>query len=189
MNERAWLEEVVSQYRQHKARCERAAVQVSDEDLFSALEGNPVSIAVLMKHLGGNHRSRWRDFLTSDGEKADRARDGEFVVDGETPESIRAHWDEGWRITFETLDSLEPDDLEKTVTIRGQPHSVVEALTRNLTHLAYHTGQIVHLARHFAGDRWQTLSVPVGESEAYNTRMREKWGDWSATGEVDSSSD
>ena len=99
MNERAWLDEVIDQYRSHKERCERAAAQVSDEDLFKALEGNPVSIAVLMKHLGGNHRSRWRDFLTTDGEKRDRNRDGEFIVEGETRDSIRGHWDEGWRIT------------------------------------------------------------------------------------------
>lgn len=185
MNERAWLDEVIAQYRQYKKRCERAAAQVSEDDLFNALEGNPVSIAVLMKHVGGNHRSRWRDFLTTDGEKSDRERDAEFVVDGETPTSIRAHWDEGWRITLDTLDSLEPADLEKVITIRGEPHTVVQALTRNLTHLAYHTGQIVHLARHFAGDSWQTLSVAVGESDAHNARMREEWGDWWAAEDGD----
>jgi uncharacterized damage-inducible protein DinB len=178
MNERAWLDEIISQYRSHKKRCERAVEQVSDEDLFRPLSGNPASIAVVMKHLGGNHRSRWRDFLTTDGEKADRNRDQEFVVEGETPESIRAIWGEGWRITFDTLESLEPDDLEKTITIRGEPHTVVQALTRNLTHLAYHTGQIVHLARHYAGDDWQTLSVAIGKSEEHNAQMRERWGDW-----------
>lgn len=178
MNERAWLDEVIAQYRSHKTRCERAAAQVSDEDLFRALDGNPVSIAILMKHLGGNHRSRWRDFLTTDGEKPDRDRDSEFIVDGETPASIRGHWDEGWRITFDTLDGLEVGDLDKTVTIRGEPHTVVEALTRNLTHLAYHTGQIVHLARHFAGHRWQMLSVAPGKSNQHNADMREKWGDF-----------
>jgi hypothetical protein len=185
MNERAWLDEVIHQYRSHKKRCERAAAQVSDEDLFESLEGNPVSIAILMKHLGGNHRSRWRDFLTTDGEKQDRNRDSEFVVEGETRKSIRGHWDEGWRITFETLESLEPEDLGKTITIRGEPHTVVEALTRNLTHLAYHTGQIVHLARHFAGDHWQMLSVPLGKSDEYNASMREKYGDfWGQRGET-----
>ena len=178
MNERAWLDEVIDQYRSHKKRCERAAVQVSDGDFFEALAGNPLSIAILMKHLGGNHRSRWRDFLTTDGEKRDRDRDSEFLVEGETRESVLGHWDEGWRITFATLESLELEDLEKSVTIRGEPHTVVEALTRNLTHLAYHTGQIVHLARHFAGGDWQMLSVPIGESEAYNDRMRERFGDW-----------
>ena len=178
MDERAWLDEIIDQYRQYKDRCERAAAQVSDEDLFHALEGNPVSIASLMKHLGGNHRSRFRDFLTTDGEKSDRHRDREFVVDGETPASIRGHWDEGWRITFSTLESLEPSDLDRTITIRGEPHTVVQALQRSLTHLAYHAGQIVHLARHFAGDQWQTLSVPIGQSEEYNAQMREKWGSW-----------
>jgi len=125
-----------------------------------------------------NHRSRWRDFLTTDGEKPDRNRDGEFIVEGETPDSIREQWKEGWMVTFESLEALGPADLEKKITIRGEPLTVGEAIQRNLTHLAYHTGQIVSLALHFAGDSWQTLSIPVGRSEAYNEEMREKWGDW-----------
>lgn len=178
MDGQAWLDEVLAQYRRLKDLCERAVAQVSDEDLFRPLDRNPASIASLMKHLGGNHRSRFRDFLTTDGEKRDRHRDEEFVVDGETPASIRERWDEGWGILFGALDALEPVDLERTVTIRGEPHSVVQALQRSLTHLAYHTGQIVHLARNFAGERWQTLSVPIGGSEAHNRQMQEKWGDW-----------
>lgn len=178
MDGRAWLHEVLALYRQHKDFCERAVAQVSDEDFFGRVGRGPHSIAILMKHLGGNHRSRWRDFLTTDGEKPDRNRDSEFIVEGETPDSIREKWQEGWRITFESLQTLGPDDLEKKITIRGEPLTVVQAIQRNLTHLAYHTGQIVSLARHFAGDDWQTLSIPVGESEAHNERMREKWGDW-----------
>lgn len=178
MDAQAWLKEIGEQYRYRKQQCERALEQVTDEQLFETVGRIPVCLAAQMKHLGNNHRSRWRDFLTTDGEKPDRNRDGEFIVDGETAETIREVWDEGWRITFESLDALGPEDLDKTITIRGEPHTVVQAVQRNLTHLAYHTGQIVSLARHFAGDEWRTLSIAVGESEAYNRRMREKWGDW-----------
>ncbi len=174
----AWLKEVVDQYHYRKAQCERAIEQVTDEQLFETAGRIPLCLAAQMKHIGGNHRSRWRDFLTTDGEKPDRNRDSEFIVEGETPDSIRGQWKEGWTITFESLEALGPDDLEKKITIRGEPLTVVEAIQRNLTHLAYHTGQIVSLARHFAGDDWQTLSIPVGKSEAYNEKMREKWGDW-----------
>ncbi len=178
MNAQAWLEEVLAQFRSRKQQCERSLAQVADEQLFETVGDIPLCLAAQMKHLGGNHRSRWRDFLTSDGEKRDRDRDGEFIVEGETPASIRAVWNEGWRITFETLESLTIDDLDKTITIRGEPQSVATAVTRNLTHLAYHTGQIVSLARHFAGDDWQTLSIRRGESEAHNQKMRERYGDW-----------
>ncbi|MCP4204019.1 MAG: DUF1572 domain-containing protein [bacterium] len=178
MNGAAWLDEVLAQYRYRKDQCERAIAQVTDEQLFETVGEIPLCLAAQMKHLGGNHRSRWRDFLTTDGEKADRNRDGEFIVEDETPESIRATWDEGWRITFDTLESLGPGDLERTVTIRGEPLTVVQAIQRNLTHLAYHTGQIISLARHLAGESWQTLSIAPGKSEAHNARMRERWGDW-----------
>jgi len=131
-----------------------------------------------MKHIGGNNRSRWRDFLTTDGEKRDRDRESEFIAEGEGRSSIYEQWEEGWRIAFETLESLEPADLEKTITIRGEPHTVIQALHRNLNHVIYHTGQIVHLARHFTGDAWQTLSIARGKSEEYNADMRAKYGDW-----------
>ncbi len=183
MDGQAWLDEVREQYRYRKSQCERAVAQVSDEELFETVGEIPLCLAAQLKHIGGNHRSRWRDFLTSDGEKADRDRDGEFVVDGETADSVRAQWDEGWHITFEELDRLTPTDLTRTVTIRGEPMSVTQAIMRNLTHLAYHTGQIVSLARHFAGDTWRTLSIPVGESEAHNRRMRERYGDWTKDGD------
>ena len=178
MDGRAWLDEAIWEYRKRKKQCERALEQVSDAQLFETVGRIHMSLAAQMKHLGGSHRSRWRNFLTTDGEKPDRHRDSEFVVEGETPESIRAIWDEGWRITFEALEALQAPDLEKKVTIRGEPHTVLQAIQRNMTHLAYHVGQIVQLARHFAGDDWQTLSIPQGESEAYNAKMREKWGDW-----------
>jgi len=178
MDGRAWLDEVESLYRQYKSYCERAAAQVSDEDFFTPLTGSPNSIAVLMKHLGGNHRSRWLDFLTTDGEKRDRDRESEFTAEGETRASIEVRWEEGWAIAFEELAAVEPADLDRTVTIRGQPLSVVQAIHRNLNHVVYHAGQIVQLARHFAGDAWQTLSIAPGKSEEHNAAMRAKYGDW-----------
>lgn len=178
MDPNAWLEEIRSQYHRHKKQCERAAAQISDEQFFQSLGGNPQSIAVLMKHLGGNHRSRWRDFLTTDGEKPDRHRDTEFDVEGQTRAEIEAVWNQGWRITFDSLDGLTVDDLDRIITIRGEPHSVVQAIQRSLTHLAYHTGQIVQLARAHAGDSWHTLSVALGKSEEHNAAMRAKYGAW-----------
>ena len=183
MNGQAWLDEVRQQFRYRKDQCERAVAQVSDDELFETVGEIPVCLAAQLKHIGSNHRSRWRDFLTTDGEKSDRHRDGEFLVDDETPDSIRAIWDEGWRITFDELDRLTANDLETTVTIRGESMSAFQAILRNLTHLAYHAGQIVSLSRHFAGDEWQTLSIAPGESEAHNRRMRELHGDWSERGE------
>ncbi len=115
-----WLEEIKSLYRQYKKNCERAAAQVSDDDFVTSFGQSPHSIAVLMKHVECNHRSRRRDFLTTDGEKRDRNRESEFIADSESRSSIHKKWQEGWRIAFETLESLEPADLEKTITIRGQ---------------------------------------------------------------------
>lgn len=178
MESRVLLDEVESLYRQYKRYCERGAAQVSQEDFFKPLAGSPNSITVLMKHLGGNLRSRWRDFLTTDGEKPDRDREREFMVGGETRVSIEARWEEGWVVAFEELAALEPADLDRTVTIRGEPLSVMQAIQRNLSHVVYHTGQIVLLARHFAGDAWQTLSIAPGKSEEHNAAMRAKYGDW-----------
>lgn len=182
MDGRAWLDEIEAQYLQHRRLCERAAEQVSDADFFTPLGGDMNSVGVLMKHVGGNLRSRWLDFLTSDGEKADRNREGEFTGKAETRASAMAKWDEGWRVALEELRALGPDDLDRSVTIRGEPHPVVRAIHRNLSHVAYHCGQIVLLARHLAGENWKMLSVPRGKSEAYNAAMREKHGDWRERG-------
>lgn len=183
MDAHAWLDDVRLQFRRLKEQCESAAAQVSDEDFFTPLGQGENSIAVLMKHLGGNHRSRWRDFLTTDGEKRDRHRDREFIVEGETRAAVEERWEEGWRFAFESLAALAPGDVGRTVTVRGEPHSVVEAIHRSLSHAAYHTGQIVQLARHFAGDAWQTLSVARGKSEELNAAMRARYGDWWAAEE------
>lgn len=170
-----FLAQVRQQFRQQKTLAEKALAQTSDVDFFRQLDAENNSLAVLTKHIGGNLRSRWRDFLTTDGQKADRFRDGEFVVDGDTRASILALWEDGWAIALATLDSLTTADLGKTVTIRQQPHTVIEAILRGLGHVAYHIGQIVQLARHFAGDRWQTLSIPRGQSDRYDAMMREKF--------------
>lgn len=178
MDGRIWLEEVQSLYREYKSNCEKAAAQISDEEFFESFGHCPHSIASLMKHIGGNHRSRWRDFLTTDGEKRDRNRESEFTAEGETRFSIQTLWAEGWRIASESFASLNPTDLERTVTIRGEPLSVMQAILRNLNHVAYHTGQIVQLARHFTGENWQTQSIAPGKSEEHNAAMRAKYGDW-----------
>lgn len=167
--QQAYLRDVVRTYRNYKALGEKAIAQVQrDEDLHAQLDPGSNSIAVIVKHLSGNLRSRLRDFLTTDGEKPDRDRDAEF----EMPERVsRADllrwWDDAWSITLGTLDALEPDDLERTIYIRGEAFLVIEALNRNATHTAYHVGQIVYLARHFAALDWRTLSIPKGKSREH----------------------
>ena len=145
---------------EYKRMAERAIAQVSDEQLTQTIDPEANSIAVIMKHIAGNMRSRWTDFLTSDGEKPDRNRDTEF----ETPPATRAEllriWEDGWARVFTALEPLSDADLGRTVTIRGEPHSVFQAIVRQLTHYAAHTGQIVLLAKHFQSDHWQTLSIP-----------------------------
>src|SRR3954451_16700101 len=161
----AYLANIVSVFRNYKALGEKAIAQTPDEALFTELDANSNSIAVVVKHIGGNLRSRFRDFLTSDGEKPDRHRDSEFELYG--PVS-RAHmmqwWDDGWTILLHELEALTPADLTRTVTIRGEAFLVAEALNRSVTHTAYHVGQIVYLARHFAGPAWRSLTIPKGES-------------------------
>jgi hypothetical protein len=145
---------------------ERAIAQVtSDADLHRQLDGDSNSIAVIVKHIGGNLRSRFTDFLTTDGEKPDRNRDSEFEIEGApSRDRLLRWWNDGWDVALESIGSLKPDDLERTVTIRGEELLVVEALNRSVTHIAYHVGQIVYLARHFASGAWQTLSIPRGRS-------------------------
>ena len=171
-----YLQDVIEQFRAQKALAEKALAQVRDEDLFVALDPESNSLAVLLQHMGGNLRSRWTDFLTADGEKPDRDRDSEFVVrEGTTRADLLARWEEGWRRLFDTLASLTEEDLTKTVHIRAEPHTVVRAIGRQLTHQAYHTGQIVFLAKHLASEAcsgaWKTLSVPRGGTREFNERM------------------
>ena len=161
-----YLRDIVRTYRNYKTLGEKAIAQIQrDADLHVQLDPDSNSIAVIVRHLTGNLRSRFRDFLTTDGEKPDRRRDAEF----EMPERVsRAEllrwWDEAWAITLGTLDTLKPEDIERTIYVRGEAFLAIEALNRNATHTAYHVGQIVYLARHFAAPDWKSLSIPKGKS-------------------------
>ena len=171
-----FLVKIRAQFRQMKGMAEKALAQVDDEAFFRKIGAETNSLAVLAKHVGGNLRSRWRDFLTTDGQKPDRQRDTEFIVESDTRESIMAFWEEGWALAFDALDGLTVTDLGKMVKIRHQPHSVIEAILRSDGHVSYHIGQIVQLAKHFAGQDWQTLTIPRGESDRYDAMMRERHG-------------
>ena len=152
---------------------DRAVEQVPDDKLHVALDENTNSIAVIMKHVAGNLLSRWTDFLTTDGEKPWRNRDDEFVDTFRSREEILEYWERGWACLLKTLKSLKPEDLEKTVMIRREPHSVPLALERSLGHTCYHIGQIVQVARIHAGEKWTTLTIPRGGSEHFN---KANWG-------------
>ena len=161
----AYLEDVKEQFRKLKKLAEDAIAQVSDEDLLVVLDPTPDaesnSLAVIMKHMAGNLRSRFTDFLTTDGEKPDRNRDGEFEIQGPpTRAAIVADWESGWKRLFETLDTLADDDLLLEVYIRGHAHTVIQALDRQMTHHAYHVGQIVFLAKQLRSTKWKNLSLP-----------------------------
>lgn len=154
------LDELVECFRRQKTQAERALAQLEDSDWHRSLDGESNSIAVIVQHLAGNLRSRWRDFLTTDGEKPDRDRDGEFEDAGLGPAELMAAWERGWGVALDSLDALSVDDLTRTVTIRGEPHTVARAIARALDHAAGHVGQIILLAKHWRGARWQTLTIP-----------------------------
>jgi hypothetical protein len=165
MIEQQYLEDALRQLRKLKDQGEKAIAQIDDEQFFAVLDPEANSIAIIMKHVAGNMRSRWTDFLMSDGEKPDRNRDGEFVVQaGETRAAIVAAWEDGWQRTICAISALAPQDLTRTVHVRGEAHTVLEAINRQVAHYAAHVGQIVLLAKHYAGPRWQTLSIPRGKS-------------------------
>ena len=166
---RAYLEDVILQFRKYKKLADEATAQTADADLFRSPDPESNSIAVILKHISGNMRSRWTDFLTTDGEKPDRDRDREFELDGDDSKArVIERWEEGWKLLFAALAALSPADLTRTVPIRGEPHTVLQALDRQLTHYAYHVGQIVYVARHFAGSRWKSLSIPKGKSREFD---------------------
>ena len=163
----------IAVFRSQKDLAEGAIRQTSDEDLRRALDPHTNSIAVIMKHMGGNMLSRWTDFLTSDGEKPDRHRDGEFIDDFADRAEILAYWEKGWSRLFETMNALSDADLLKTITIRGEPHHVLDAIQRQISHYGYHVGQIVLIARHLKGDGdWKVLTIPRGGSEQFNRNVR-----------------
>jgi len=171
------LDDALAVYRQYKQLGENAMAQMSDAELLAAIDAEANSVAVIVKHLAGNMRSRWTNFLTTDGEKPDRQRDTEFIVSAdETRAEVMRWWETGWESVFAAIESLRPEDLERIVMIRGEPHTVLKAINRQLTHYAYHTGQIVLLAKHFKSADWKSLSIPRGQSEAFNqpSRAREK---------------
>lgn len=166
-----FLQDIRVQARKLKELADKALAQVRDEDLSVTLDPESNSLAMIVRHLAGNLRSRWTDFLTSDGEKPDRDRDAEFESHEATRADLLAAWDEGWERLFATLSSLTVEDLGKTVLIRSEPHTVVQALNRGLTHAAYHVGQIVLLAKHFASESWKSLSIPRGKSRDFTEAM------------------
>lgn len=163
-----YIEEARRQLRGHKRMGESAMSQLSDQDFFVTLDPEANSIAILVKHLAGNMRSRFTDFLTADGEKPNRFRDREFELSpAATREEILAWWEEGWSIVFKAIDPLKPEDVMRTVTIRGEPHTVLQAINRQIAHYAQHIGQIVFLAKHLRSSEWKTLSIPRGKSEEF----------------------
>jgi len=167
-----YLEDALAVFRQYKAMADKAMAQVTDEQLFQTLDREANSIAILVKHMAGNMRSRWTGFPEADGEKPDRHRDSEFEEATMSRAELIALWEQGWQCLFSALEPLNDDDLVRTTMIRSEAHSVMQAINRQIAHYACHCGQIVLLAKHFSADHWQTLSVPRGQSEAFNRSVR-----------------
>lgn len=171
-----YLQDVRAAFENYKKLAEKSSAQVSDEEFFRPINAESNSIAVIVKHLSGNLRSRWTRFLTTDGEKPDRNRDAEFVAENDSRESLMQLWENGWRILLETLESLRAEDLAKTVQIRGEDFTVLKATNRALAHAAYHVGQITFLAKHFRASEWKTLSIPRSELAEFNDYLRKQDG-------------
>jgi hypothetical protein len=163
-----YLDETHRQMRGHKRLAEGAMAQLKDEELFVTLDPESNSVALIVKHMAGNMRSRFTDFLTTDGEKPDRYRDQEFELSSATSRAdLTKWWEEGWARVFGAIEALKPEDVMRTVTIRGEPHTVLQAINRQVAHYAYHTGQIVFLAKHIRSGKWRSLSIPRGKSEEF----------------------
>lgn len=167
----SYAEDALAIFRQYKQLGERAMQQVSDQQLFASLDEESNSIAIIVKHLAGNMRSRWTDFLTTDGEKPSRNRDSEFVDPPATREALMKEWEDGWACVFRAIEPLTDADLGRTITIRGEAHSVMQAINRQLAHYPQHVGQIILLAKYYAGEKWQTLSVPRNRSAEFNRKV------------------
>jgi uncharacterized protein DUF1572 len=165
------LKDCISLFRFYKQLGEHAMEQAPDEALFATLDEESNSIAILVKHISGAMRSRWADFLTTDGEKPGRNRDSEFEAPPRTRAELVALWESGWKIVFDELGRVTDSDLARTVYIRGEAHSAMQAIHRQVAHVAYHVGQIVYLAKHFSGTKWTALTIPRGKSEAYNSAI------------------
>jgi len=168
----SYVEDSLSLFRYYKKLGEGAMEQVSDEQLFAALDPEMNSIAIIVKHIAGNMRSRWTDFLTSDGEKPDRNRDTEFEQPPSTRVDLLKLWNDGWQRVFSALEPLSDSDLQRSVLIRGEPHSVMQAINRQIAHYSYHVGQIVFLAKHLNASGWKSLSVPRNKSAEFNKKVQ-----------------
>lgn len=165
----AYLDEARRTFRGYKRLADGAMAQLSDDEMFRLIDSEANSVAQIVKHLAGNMRSRWTDFLTTDGEKPDRHRDTEFeMTAGTTRAEVMAWWEQGWQLVFDAIAGLQPEDLGRTITIRGEPHTVLQAINRQIAHYAYHVGQIAFLGKHLKGPAWKSLSIPKGMSEQFN---------------------
>jgi hypothetical protein len=167
----SYVKDSIDLFNYYKKLGERAIAQCPDDALFTTLDPESNSIAIIVKHMSGNMRSRWTDFLISDGEKPDRHRDTEFEEPPTTRAELLEMWERGWKLLFGALEPLSDADLTRTITIRTEPHSVTQAINRPVAHYSYHVGQIVFLARHFAGDKWQTLTIPKKKSAEFNRQV------------------
>jgi hypothetical protein len=167
----SYMEDSLSLFHFYKKLAEGAIEQVTDDQLFVRLDEEMNSIGIIMKHMAGNMRSRWTDFLTTDGEKPNRNRDSEFVEPPDSRVGLMRIWNESWQRVFDALEPLSDSDLERKVVIRGEPHSVMQAINRQIAHYAYHCGQIVFLAKHFRASEWRSLSVPRNKSAEFNRRV------------------
>ena len=165
----SYLKDSLDIFRYYKTLAERAMAQCRDTQLFESLDAESNSIAIIVKHMAGNMRSRWRDFLTTDGEKPDRNRDTEFESPATTRAELMEQWNAGWKWVFDALEPLTDADLTKTIYIRGEEHSVMQAINRQVAHYSHHVGQIVFLAKHLCSDHWRSLSIPRSESAAFNS--------------------
>ncbi|HWS95134.1 MAG TPA: DUF1572 family protein [Candidatus Methylomirabilis sp.] len=171
-----YLDDAFRSLRGMRRQADTAMEQLSDEQFFAALDAESNSVAVIVKHMAGNMRSRFTDFLTTDGEKPDRNRDQEFIVASEASrEEIIAAWEKYWQLLLDTVHGLSPDDLGRTITIRCEPHTVLQAINRQVAHSALHIGQIIFLAKHWKGAEWKTLSIPRGQSEGVNVAFAAKF--------------
>ena len=170
-----YLDNSLRNFRELKALADKALAQVGEEEFFRQIDDESNSLALIVKHVAGNLRSRWQDFLTSDGEKPDRRRDDEFLHDGtDTRDALLDAWERGWSMLFREVGALAPADLMRSVRIRGEAHTVVAAINRQLTHYGNHVGQIIFLAKHLRSKEWRTLSIPRGQSETFNAKMESK---------------
>jgi uncharacterized damage-inducible protein DinB len=167
----SFLKDAVGVFHYYKRLAENAMAQCPEDKLSAEIDAESNSIAIIVKHMVGNMRSRWTDFLSTDGEKPDRQRDTEFEAPLRSRAEIVAMWESGWKLVFDALGPLTDGDLEKTVMIRTEPHSVMQAINRQIAHYSYHVGQIVYVARHFAGNEWKTLTIPKKKSAEFNARV------------------